>query len=268
MRIDYSEPKKSYVAHHGSGRVRKESSSLQLILVIGGGVALFLSGFGSGWVLSQKAAKKSFQAAMAQTSIENAPKKEALPQPPQAPVQEPPRQQPEQAGQVAAPSAQQPPATAQKSTSPEPAAAKPQADAPLSFYKTLPGGQKNTPLGSGINSSKPLQAAIPSNVTRPPAADQAKQGADSQHTTEKPVAKQGDAASSFTVQIASYPLRSEAETHRGKLVAKGYQVSIVESNQGDKGTWYRVRVGSRLTQEAAKELAGKLGRSAMVIPDR
>jgi hypothetical protein len=41
----------------------------------------------------------------------------------------------------------------------------------------------------------------------------------------------------------------------------------VDSNQGEKGIWYRVRVGKRLDQEAAKELAGKLGKTALVIPD-
>jgi len=43
---------------------------------------------------------------------------------------------------------------------------------------------------------------------------------------------------------------------------------ISESNQGDKGTWYRVRVGRKLDQEAARELAGKLGKAALVIPDK
>jgi cell division septation protein DedD len=67
--------------------------------------------------------------------------------------------------------------------------------------------------------------------------------------------------------MASFPLKSEAEALKGKLASKGYHVFIVESNQGDKGTWYRVRVGKKLDQAAAKELAGKLGKSAMVIPE-
>ena len=67
--------------------------------------------------------------------------------------------------------------------------------------------------------------------------------------------------------VASFPLKSEAETLKNKVAAKGYHVFIVESNQGDKGTWYRVRVGKRLDHEADKELAGKLGKTALVIPD-
>ena len=55
---------------------------------------------------------------------------------------------------------------------------------------------------------------------------------------------------------------------KNKLASKGYNVQITESNQGNKGTWYRVRVGRGLEQDAAKELAGKLGKGAMAIPDK
>jgi cell division septation protein DedD len=68
--------------------------------------------------------------------------------------------------------------------------------------------------------------------------------------------------------MASLSLKSEAETLKNKYASKGYNVYIVESNQGNKGIWYRVRVGKGLDQEAAKELAGKLGKGAMAIPDK
>ncbi len=32
--------------------------------------------------------------------------------------------------------------------------------------------------------------------------------------------------------------------------------------------WYRVRVGKKLDADAAKELAAKLGKGALAIPDR
>jgi cell division septation protein DedD len=71
------------------------------------------------------------------------------------------------------------------------------------------------------------------------------------------------------MQLASFPLKSEAETFKSKMAAnKGYNVFISESHQGDKGTWYRVRVGRKLEQDAAKELASKLGKGALVIPDK
>jgi cell division septation protein DedD len=258
MRIDYSEPKKAYVTPQGSNRPRKEPAAFFTTILVVTGVITFIAGFGTGWYLSQKSAKKSFQAATEQNSLENSPKKEPVPVPktPQA-VQPAETSQP-QSTQSSAP---QPPAA------PGTAATDPQ----LSFYKALPSGQKSNVLGSGINtkddkSKQPLQAAIPSNLNRPATTDQTKTSPEKPEGGEKSVSRHSE-NNSFTVQVASFPLRSEAETLKNKLAAKGYQAYIVDSNQGDKGIWYRVRVGKRLEQEAAKELAGKLGKTALVIPD-
>jgi cell division protein FtsN len=252
MRIDYSEPKKSYVSSQGAARPRKEPSSIFTAVLVITGVITFIAGFGTGWFLSQKSAKKSFQAATEQNSLENAPKNEATPPPkPAPPVQPAPQPQP-----------QTDPAAAQ-----QPAAAGTQPEPPLSFYKTLPSGQKSNVLGSGINTKddkvkQPLQAPIPANMMKPPASDPQRP------PTDKPAGAEKASSTGFTVQVASFPLKSEAETLKSKLSGKGYNVVISESHQGDKGTWYRVRVGRRLDQEAAKELAGKLGKTALVIPDK
>ena len=261
MRIDYSEPKKSYVASPASSRPRKEPAGRLTIIIIVTGLATFATGFGTGWFLSQRAAKKSFQAAMEQTSLESSPRQESVPvksAPPPQPVEPAPSQSPQtqQQADTAPPNGQ---------TMPEP---------PLSFYKTLPSGQKNNVMGSGINAKEekgkqPLQATIPSNVLRQSqqGSEAAKAGSDKAPAAGEKPARQ-DSSSGFTVQVASYSLKSEAEAVRSKLAGKGYNVFITESNQGDKGTWYRVRVGRRLEQDAAKELSGKLGRGAIVIPDK
>lgn len=257
MRIDYSEPKKSYVSPQGGSRPRKESSGSFTLIIVITGVVTFAAGFGTGWFLSQKSAKKSFQAATEQTSLENSPKKETpvAPKNPQ-PVPQPPatQQQPE--------SGATPPSTAVGAT----------ADPPLSFYKSLPSGQKNNVLGSGINAKEdhakqPLQAPLPANLTKPVPADAMKPTTEKPAGADKPAGKQAD-GNSFTVQVASFPLKSEAEASRSKLAAKGYHVYVVESNQGEKGIWYRVRVGKKLDHDAAKELSAKLGKTAMVIPDK
>jgi len=257
MRIDYSEPKKSYVTPQSTNRPRKEPAGRLTVILVVTGLATFAAGFGSGWFLSQRAAKKSFQAAMEQTSLESSPQqdaasaKKAVPPQPAAPA---PTQPPQQQTGAAPPNGQ---------TMPEP---------PLSFYKTLPSGQKNNVMGSGINAredkgKQPLQAAVPLNVTKPaqPANEAAKPGAE-KSAAEKPARQ--ESGGGFTVQVASYTLKSEAEAIRSKLAGRGYNVFITESNQGDKGTWYRVRVGRRLEQDAAKELSGKLGKGAIVIPDK
>ncbi len=260
MRIDYNEPKKSYTSpQSGSNRTRKESSNPLLLAVIITGAISLAIGFGSGWVLSQRYAKKGFKAAMEQQSLENTPQPEAPKPKPVPPQTTASPQQPQPVGAS-------PQTTAQ--------GAQPAPEAPLSFYKNLPSGQKSNVLGSGINTvddkvaKQPLQAAIPSNLTKPaqpqgnlntpkPAAPAA---------SEKQPSRQESAG--YTVQVASYSLKSEADSLKSKLAGKGYNVHINESNQGDKGTWYRVRVGKKLDQEAAKELAAKLGKGAIPIPEK
>jgi len=249
MRIDYSEPKKSYVSNQGGSRPpRRESAGLFSTVLVVTALVTFVAGFGTGWYFSQKAAKKSFQAATEQNSLENAKKEAAAPPKPAPPTPVPP-QQPEQAATT-------------------PAAPTPPGEVPLSFFKSLPSGQKGAALGSGINSKEegakgPLQAPVPAGAAKP-AADPTKT-ADKAGTDK--AAKPAE-ANGYTVQVASYPLRSEAETLKNTLSGKGYSVYISESHLGDKGTWYRVRVGRRLEQDAAKDLAKKLGKSAQVFPDK
>ncbi|MFZ2949030.1 MAG: SPOR domain-containing protein [Desulfuromonadaceae bacterium] len=261
MRIDYSEPKKSCSSPQGvQNRPRKESSGSGLIVIFIAGLLCFGIGFGSGWMLSQRSAKEGFKAAMEQQSLENSPQQAKAPPATKQPAPPAPAQQPQSGG-----SAPQQAAGGGTETA---------IDPPLSFYKSLPSGQKNNVMGSGINprsdkpSKQPLQAAMPANIARPAPTqnDENTHKKPLQSSPAKPAGRQdtGD----FTVQVASYSLKSEAETMRGKLAAKGYSVSVVESHLGDKGTWYRVRVGKRLDSDAAKELAGKMGKGAIAIPDK
>jgi len=267
MRIDYSPPKQSNVSGQSKPRPRKEPVGKITSMVVIASLIAFTSGFGTGWFFSQKSAKKSFQAATEQNSMENTPKPVVAaplpvqPNPEPAPVDTPQPQQPTATGQDA-PGAKTPP------------------DPQLSFYKTLSNGQKTNIMGSGVNvkgekEKQPLQAAIPSNIAKKTqaSASSTKPVNDSKPVNEKPAATDKPAASSreksgFTVQVVSCSLKSEAEAMKNKLASKGYGVTISESNQGDKGTWYRVRVGRRLEQDAAKELAKKLGKDAIVVPDR
>ncbi|MFZ4856712.1 MAG: SPOR domain-containing protein [Desulfuromonadaceae bacterium] len=261
MRIDYSEPKTSCsVPKAGQSRPRKESSSAVLFAVLITGIICLGVGFGSGWMLSQRSAKKAFKAAMEQQSLEN------NPQPVKA--QPPPVQQP--------PATPQPQVDNTSAQPPSAVASPPAIDPPLSFYKTLPGGQKSNTMGSGINTKEekparlPLQAAMPTNVTKPAQSqpDETTLIQPVKVTPAKPATAVHPETSGHTVQVASFSLKSEAEALRSKLTAKGYNVGIVESHLGDKGTWYRVRVGKHLDPEAAKELAAKLGKGAIAIPEK
>lgn len=263
MRIDYSEPKKSYISPPNPVRQRKESSGIPISVAVVSVVLALSIGFAGGWFLSQKAAKRSFQAATEQKSLENSPPESAM---------QPAKLQ------------SQPPVTAAvptNATSPEmlpPGQQIPSGTGGtspttvLSFYKNLPAGQKSAVLGSGVNAKdeknkQQLQAAIPSNVAPVAESIAAAPKVPSSPAAQKAGSAAAD-ASAFTVQVASFPLKSEAEQSKTKLVAKGYGAYIVESNQGDKGTWYRVRIGKHMEQNGAKELAAKMGKGAMVVPDR
>jgi cell division protein FtsN len=266
MRIDYSEPKKSYKSPQiGHNRPRNESSGSLVTVVIITCLISLAVGFGTGWTLSQRYAKKGFKAAMEQQSLENSPSKSTV-QPSHPKTQIIASQTPDASQQSTPGGAQAPAGSDGTRTTPDP---------PLSFYKNLPSGQKNNALGSGINSrddkpaKQPLQATIPTNIAKLPQQPQIDSENARQQTpaaVEKTTGRRD--TNTFTVQVASLILKSEAEALKSKLAGKGYSVHVTESNQGNKGIWYRVRVGRGLEQEAAKELAAKFGKGAMAVPDK
>jgi len=238
MRIDYSEPRQS--SGSGSSGIssspRKADGSSSSNLVVFGIIAgfIFCTGFGTGWYFSQKSAKKAFRAAMEQQSLESNQKG---------------TQKPEQPAQQVPPQAAATPPTALPAPGKPTQQAAPTGQVPLSFFESLPKGQKQTVLGSGIN-EKPKPAP-------PPQAAPA---------TKAPEAK--PANSGFLVQVAAFSNVKEAESTKAKLAAKGYSASISETSLNDKGTWYRVRIGRHLDKEAASEIAGRVGSGAKVLPDQ
>jgi cell division septation protein DedD len=179
----------------------------------------------------------------------------------------------------AANSPQQPPLTGQ--------------DIPLTFYKTLPHGAKAV-IGSGLNlkdgmpsitkpaatftpeppapqpvpKPAPVPAAAPA-ASQKQATDQAASPAKPSPKTEEKVQSPAKTAQSgaFTVQVASHKDKSEAESQKDKLLARGLAAYVVESKLPDKSTWYRVRIGKNLSHEEAKLLAGKAGKGALPLPE-
>jgi cell division septation protein DedD len=166
------------------------------------------------------------------------------------------------------------------------------ADPPLTFYETLPKGGKAI-IGSGLNPKKgestqpakhaPVTPSAPHQqpAAQPPAqpdagkaeerkeqgttpADQAKKMPAGDAT---PAPKQPGAPGKFCVQVASTQERKEAEALKAKLAGKGLPAYIVESNLKEKGTWFRIRVGKHLSQQAAGDPVGKAGKGAMVVPE-
>lgn len=227
MRLDYSEPRRAQRSpsyqNYKTTEPRKGKGKIVILLVLAG--VVFAAGFGSGWVLSEKATKQAFRAATEINKVEQPPQtaQEAQTQPaPQGAGTPPPA-----AGQVTPQNAQQG------------SAGHPTNQVPLSFFETLPKGQKHTVLGSGINEKQP---------------------------SATPAKQEPSKASGFSVQAAAYLSSKDAEAMKGKLIAKGFQATVSETTINNR-VWYRVRVGHHLEKEAAVQLAAKVGSGAKIVTD-
>jgi cell division septation protein DedD len=62
----------------------------------------------------------------------------------------------------------------------------------------------------------------------------------------------------YSLQIASYPEREMADEEVKKMKKRGYAAFVVTSDVPDKGTWYRVRLGSFSNKAAAEKLVNEL----------
>lgn len=160
-----------------------------------------------------------------------------------------------------------PEAEAEAVVEPPPPPPEPQSVDPpkLTFYEDL--SRDAAPLGSGINQQPP--AADPAPIPSEPPLDLPEQpvvvgqsatrqspaaGPSSPATPDlEPVAaapadqpeslpavvKQGTHA----VQIGSFAAVKDAAALRQDMLDKGYPAFLVEANLGDRGLWYRVRIG-------------------------
>ncbi len=227
-------------------RPRKQPAAIFVVsLLVTAGVA-FLLGVGTGWLMFGHGRKSGDAFASASQK-----KTEAAP-----------------------PNQTQPPAgTAVKPAEPS-----------LTFYETLPKGNKEL-MGSGMN--LPKQADQPQLKTPPkpkpavtakPAVSeetqaQAKESAKAPAKTPEPAparetaAKEGEGKGKYAVQVASYHVKKEAEEARDRLKAEGMAAYVVEINIPEKGTYYRVRVGRHLDQQSARELSEKAGKGSILIPE-
>ena len=137
----------------------------------------------------------------------------------------------------------------------------------LTFYDNL-AKDGGAPLGSGINLAPQKELAKP--VSKPPidlpAKPIVKKTAAQVVAAVRPVAE-GDAPAapraelptvdpqgSFSVQVGSFAAAADAGKLKQQLVKKGYPAFMVEADLGNKGIWYRVRVGPYANGEKAKSM--------------
>ena len=117
-------------------------------------------------------------------------------------------------------------------------------------------------VGEGRSDAKPdrsearrSDAKSDKPVTRPEA------GADGRPDA-KPDARSGDAKGRFTLQLSSFQDRSEAEAFLTAIKSAGYQPYLTEADVGGKGTFYRVRLGSYRSLEAANDAKAEYEKAA------
>lgn len=91
--------------------------------------------------------------------------------------------------------------------------------------------------------------AEPKAVEKKPAAPAPKEKPrhDTQPTTAKPTATPGK---TFTIQVASFSVKADADKLAARLESKRFMTSIHEFKDS-AGLWYRVRVGTYKTEQAA-----------------
>jgi len=175
---------------------------------------------------------------------------------------------------------------------PQAGTATPGAGTNLTFFNTLPKGEKSI-IGSGINPPHEIRSAPPVHppaqtaaVERtPPPAQKAEKSEATSGSPEKPKTKAAEANPSaaaekssdprpaakekdgYAVQVASYQDRKEAEELKETLEKRGFSVRISETKLQGKGVRYRVKVGKGLHRDGAGQLATKLGGNAMVVSE-
>lgn len=138
-------------------------------------------------------------------------------------------------------------------------------NARLSFYDDLV--RDSSPLGSGINQPPPEENRSPAATPPLELADQpiVAKGSGNQAPTEAvpvqsvqqqkqvataaasaaadsllpPVTAQG----SHVVQVGSFGSAADAASLRQRLLDKGYPAFLAEADLGERGIWYRVRIG-------------------------
>ena len=65
----------------------------------------------------------------------------------------------------------------------------------------------------------------------------------------------------FAVQVYSFQDKNRAEKALANLKASGYKAFLVISELGEKGTWYRIRVGGIADEKAAEDMLQDIRRN-------
>ena len=103
-------------------------------------------------------------------------------------------------------------------------------------------------------------AARDSTAATPPAAAPTPPRPEPDSAVSSPRAPAGRAAREFSVQVASFQTRAEAEAQAKRLVARGYSARVVGNARP-----YRVRIGRYATRERAVTAQRQVGGRSIVV---
>jgi DedD protein len=154
---------------------------------------------------------------------------------------------------VSAPATPAPTSTASAAAHPAPApttvaAASPAASAPAATKPATVARAAAVPVTTATE-AKPEKKADPART-----ASTESVATRSTPAAAHPAPKVPDTTSAtgaFTLQLGASPNRDDAERQASRLREKGYAPYIVTAEVPGKGTWYRVRMGSFPTKDAA-----------------
>jgi len=244
MALDYNQKKQV-----NKNRPRKRPVKFFLFLILGSCISIYGLGIATGWLFLRYIPQKSSTPLASSGKTEGANPSPTLPAAPK--------------GDTAAPT----------------------KESDLTFYYTLPKGDKGV-IGSGINRLPPQVTVKSANQVAAPAqkvktlhqqiadkkvtavaAEQSKLDATTSGSEHLTPAKKEAGTETYTIQVAAYHEKSEAQVLKEKLQKIGVSARIEEYDVTGKGRWYRVRAGSKLDKYTASKLAAKIGHKAILIPE-
>ena len=104
------------------------------------------------------------------------------------------------------------------------------------------------------NSQPPSNASLSSMAGSPIVSHQSDPISSPALVTSPQQGKEGP----FVIQAYSFRDKARADAIVGKMKAQGYSSYVLMSDLGERGIWYRVRVGTFTTSQEAQEALEKL----------
>ncbi|WP_133135857.1 SPOR domain-containing protein [Legionella rowbothamii] len=117
------------------------------------------------------------------------------------------------------------------------------------------------PNGSATTAQTAVAATTLTATAPKPAIAKVQVPASARVAEVRPVAPAASRGS-FSVQVAAFKARHDAEQMKGILTLKGFNVSVIPINHATRGIWYRVVVGPYPNRSLAQRAQGDLARNS------